>query len=187
VGAAQQANASAMETPLEGEDAKLWRSRCLVLQDRVKLFSIEINSTTPLIVHVSHEHHLDPVLIAAGAAHHGEHLGHARWGHSHHGVFNPVDPVFGWKPSKSRPVGHGLDVALISESFQDGWMVISQWDGGNLHEAVEEGVSVNITEVVSIGLFIVSKKCHSGHLLHGVEVLLEGNRFWARDWGSDCD
>ena len=52
-------------------------------------------------------------------------------------------------------------------------MVVAQGDGGDLHEAVEEGVAVHVTEVVPVGFVVVSEEGDGGHLLHGVQLSLE--------------
>ena len=47
----------------------LWREGCAAMA---------------LVVHIAHEHNLDPVLIGAGAAHHWEHLVQAGGCHCQH-------------------------------------------------------------------------------------------------------
>ena len=66
-------------------------------------------------------------------------------------------------------------------------MIVAQGDGCDLHEAIKESIAVHIAEVVSIGLFIVGKKCHRGHLLHGVELFLESHRSGSRHSCFDVD
>ena len=59
MGAAKQADGSAVETPFEGEDAEVGRARGLVLQDGGELLLGEAGPAASLVVHVAHEDHLD--------------------------------------------------------------------------------------------------------------------------------
>ena len=113
------------------------------------------------------------ILIGAGPAHHGEHLAGAGGSHGHHRLPHPHHPVLGGEPAQSRPVGHRLDVGLVPQSLQDSRVVVAQGDRGDLHEAVEEGVAVHITEVVPVGFVVVSEEGDRGHLLHGVQLSLQ--------------
>lgn len=117
------------------------------------------------------------ILIGASPAHHGEYLCGTRRSNRHQSFSDLDNPVLGGEPSKSRSVGHCLDVCLVPESLQDGRMIVSKRNGGNLHEAVQERISVDVADVVSIGFVIVRKECDRGHLLHGIQLLLEGNGF----------
>ena len=85
------------------------------------------------------------------------------------------------------PVCHCSNVGLVSESIQYGRMVVAKRDGGNLHKAVQQSVAVHIADVVAMRLLIVCEEGDGGHLLHGVQLLLELQRFRSRDGGADVD
>ena len=113
------------------------------------------------------------ILIGAGTAHHGEHLAGAGGSHGHHRLPHPHHPVLGWEPAQGRSISHRLDVGLVPQSLQYSRVVVAQGDGGDLHEAVEEGVAVHVTEVVPVGFVVVSEERNGGHLLHRVQLSLQ--------------
>jgi len=124
---------------------------------------------------VPHHGLLVRVLVGARAAHHGGDLGKALRRDGDEGVVDAVDPVGGGDVAESGAVHEQGQVLGVRERGDHRGVVVAKGKRGDLRVDVEERVTIDVGEVVALGVLVVSEEVNSsrlGNLVHlGEEVL----------------
>ena len=95
----ETADSSAVETAVEGDDRHLGYPRHLAHHGTGQFLRSEVHPTSSHFLSIFHEHQLHGVLVAAGAAHHGDDVLSPGRGDPHQDVLQSVAPIVPWDQS----------------------------------------------------------------------------------------
>lgn len=177
----ETANSSSVKTAVEGDDGHLWYPRHLAHHGAGKFLRCEVNPASSHFLRIFHEHQLHGVLVAAGAAHHGDDVLRPGGSDPHQDVLQPVPPIVSGEDPQSRPVDERLHHLVPSGRGQQGRVVVPEGDAGDVGEDVQQLVAVNINNVIPNRGFVVNKELYGGHGLDLAQLLHSALGLGARD------
>lgn len=140
-GGGERAKQTAVETGLEGQDGELRSTRRLVVHGSLHLLLGKLNGrATSLLLPPPHESCLVCRLVGVGTGHGGEDLVQALGGNLEDTGLENLSPVVGGEVAECGSVDDGVDHLGALSSLDEGWVVVTDRDRGNLGVAGLESV-----------------------------------------------
>ena len=154
-GGGKRAKETAVESSLKGKNRHLGRTRARVDHGRGDFLLRKGSVVATLLGTLVHKSSLVGSLVGTRAREIGPDLVKTRRSTSQQTLGKDVSVVRRREVTQSRSVDNGIDVLVRLGSLDQSGVIVTKRDRGNLGVDIEESVSVNVNNVITIGLVVV--------------------------------
>ena len=165
------AEETAVEATTEGQDRHVGRARCLVVHGRlnVLLGELDIVSTT-LLLSLVHESRLVGKLVGVGTSGSGKDLVKTLRRSAQETSLEDLSPVVGREVAHGGTVDQGRGHLGAHGGLQQGWVAVTNRDGGDLGVDIEQDIAVKVGDVVAEGVLVVAHHVQAPGLVDLVQL-----------------
>ena len=155
-GGGKRAKETTVESSLKGKNRHLGRTRARVDHGRGDFLLRKGSVVATLLGTLVHKSSLVGSLVGTRAREIGPDLVKTRRSTSQQTLGKDVSVVRRREVTQSRSVDNGIDVLVRLGSLDQSGVIVTKRDRGNLGVDIEVSVSVNVNNVITIGLVVVS-------------------------------